>query len=225
MIKMFAAIGFGLLAGTHIWAEEPATGSLQWYAAKAKADGKTSLRIHPPIGIPVELRELSQALQEYMIVVATPTAKALDTRIDERLLTWYKLRIEETWKAHPRPDEFESISPPDRMFPFKQNEIAVCLAGGAATVDGIDLSAPFTPIKELTLGDRYVFFMIPYNSRRSALLQAQEDAVFKISSDGQLIPHGSPRSDRKELTLFQKDLLSRTAANVASLRVIVSEGQ
>lgn len=195
--------------------ETPLQGSLSWYAAKAKIEGRTDLTMTVSNGIPVRLNTWEEAFANYTIVVATPVATTVNTPDGYHIWTWYKLRLIDTLKEHPRPEKPEFAPTPEAFKPLGRDEFVTYLEGGTLRVDGVEIIQPLSPIPALTLGERYLLFVLPTSTNRSGVLHAGKNAVFHVSPADELEPVSSVSTN------FQKDLLRRSGKSLGVLKQIV----
>ena len=208
----------GLLAGvasSAVQSPSPAPGSIQWYVEKAKQKGDTAITVPAPLGIHAWIKSLDQALSTYQVAVAIPIASATESVECYHIYTWYKLRIVEELISHPNPDvPAESI--PKSVSPAKASEVVVRIPGGSLTVDGIKVTFVDHDEHLLTLNEKYLFFLSPDSSGRSAIFRCGSDSVFPIHSGNKI---ATPLENR---TPMQNDLDSATGGSLDALREFAS---
>jgi hypothetical protein len=166
----------------------PAYGSLRWQAAQAKAKGQTSVNVFTFADGVGGAGGVEDAFDYFTVVEATPLSSVVETRTYD-INTWYKFRIisllsRATKCAAP------CVAPPDAppgLLPVARNEIAVPVAGGTATVDGIVITnGSYWPTFEM--GCKYLLFISTGPKGGTvAFLSAGPSAAYKVDARGSII--------------------------------------
>ena len=170
--------------GAGVPEEQVNRGSLSWYAAQAKARGKTKIVIPAPLGIPAAVNSLDEAFSSaYTAVLARPVA--LKTYADKwEISTWYKFEIVEILVAKPSREGAPERIPQD-FLPLSAGEFVLKTGNGTAHVDGIEITSK-GDLPDFSFADTYLLFVEPDSSGNLVFLPLGDDGVFLVKANGTL---------------------------------------
>jgi hypothetical protein len=187
--------------------EPPQRGSLRWYAAQAKADGRRHVEIPGPQGLYAQVESLKEALSVYSVVVAKPVASRIYAQPD-RIVTWYKFQIVEQLYLQPEPDEIVRAFPTEFQ-PLGAGQFLMQVAGGKALVDGVEIEVK-SPLSNLSVDNKYVLFLLFDRSGKVATLQLGPAGVLVIKADQTIeTVTEQPTKIRKQIDELQLHRLDR----------------
>jgi hypothetical protein len=194
LVVLVGGLGFvtfsGLSGSTQQESQPPKRGRLQWHAAKAKKEGKQLVEI--PTGITDypgrKNKSIEQALTEYTVVIAEPTATYTNQVNDNNLLTWYKFNILDILTPVRTPPcvGCMTLTPPHEI-PINTNEVWIPRGGGTLVIDGVEIrqrEPGFPPFEE---GQRYLLFLMWYPNK-VATTAGGPVGVYKITEADKLAP-------------------------------------
>ncbi len=189
-------------------------GTIQWYANKAKQQGETSITVPGPVGIPEQITSLDQALSTYHAFLGTPISAQTQLIDPYHVVTWYKIKIDETLIAHPNP-EVPAQTLPTSLLPVASGEIVTYVPGGTVTMDGVKVTVTDQDTHLLTLNTKYLFLLAPDSSGKFASVRSGGNSVFTIRPDNNkiepLVANDGP---------MQVDFGASTAGSLDELRKI-----
>lgn len=169
-------------------------GTIAWYAAKAKAEGKTA--IDTGIAISPDFVDLSleTALQHYSVVLAQPLIARSYVEAGRSIVTWHKFRVLDII-SHRDPKTFnfalgdipEDIFP-NELLPVRANEILILRGAGAVEVDGIVVSSSEKNGPEFSSPEPVLLFLTLDRDRQVAKLPLGGKGVFHITDQDEVRP-------------------------------------
>ena len=169
-------------------------GRLRQAVLEAKAKSLTHIRIPPPASLPTGVDDIDTVAADYSVFVARPVRAVVSTVDSESIVTWYKLKIEETVlrQANVSADPLPELKIPAELLPLAANEFVMREAGGAVAIDGITVDEPRPINLGFTPGQRYLLFLYLEAGGTFAALAALGDGVFLVTPGGTLHPLARP---------------------------------
>ena len=196
--------------------EAPVVSSLPWYVARTKAEGRSSIVIPASHGIPAVLRTLEDALKFYSAVIVMPEAKSAGALDRFHIGTWYKMKVVDWIYQHAPQDDVDRGATPDAFKPVAKDELVTYVHGGSIVMEGVNLSTPFSTIPELSLGQKYLLFILVDPTGQFGYLHAGVNAVFTVTGSDWFDPLSKVPSK------FQEHLQNRTRSSLAILKAEAS---
>jgi hypothetical protein len=171
--------------------QEP-KGSLASAAAEAKKRGLSSIVVQIVIeGVDLPLRDLAKMSS---IVIATPLDRPPAQVVTPDIIrTWYALKVTDVLARRQAPSDGCSVASP-RSFVRGSDEIAIPLARGTTTIDGVSVTV-ISPEHLISFvpGERFLLFGDRCPSG-GFTLAAGELSVFQVTASGRLeFRHSEPR--------------------------------
>lgn len=215
-------------AGQDTQGNEPARGSLRWWAQKARSEGKSEITLPADIPLYPDAQDpLQVALMDSTVVLA----KLLDSKAagyEFRILTWRKYRIIEriTSQAHELPAERnedwqrEFALAPRSMLPLSPGEFLMPDEGGTATIDGVKITVGGDGAQELATGSRHLLFLI-FDSARQLGDGCYGPNSFYVIDDADTIHSRFPKYDSNGNALLQ-EIRQVTNGKLSDLRSLAA---
>lgn len=160
---------------------------------EAKREGKKRVIFPAPIGIPADVKSLSQAFDYYQVLVAQPIAQESYPQGDEDIITWHKFKIVENLSRansyHTSHEELEQILPKNISLPkLQDDEVVVPQAGGILNIDGVTLIQEVDEFPLLSAHQKYLLFLSKDPSEKIGKMELGPYGVFTISRNNSLDP-------------------------------------
>ena len=196
--KPVAALLSSLLAVSSASAQSgdppKADGRLRQAVLEAKANSLTQIRIPPPASLPTGVDDIDTVAADYTVIVARPVQTIVSTVDSESIVTWYKVKAEETVirQANVSADRLPELKIPPELLPLAANEFVMREAGGAVTIDGITVDEPRPINLGFIPGQRFLLFLDLEAGGTFAALAALGDGVYFVAPDGTLRPLARP---------------------------------
>jgi hypothetical protein len=203
--------------------------SLLEYVQKAKDEGKKKVVISAPIGIPLDVVSLSDALSKLSLIVVQPVAQKSYAQGEEDIITWIKFKIIEDLSQKEFTTALDNnltdVLPhevADALLPIGEDEILVPQAGGRLDWDGVTLISETSRFPLLSMDQRYLLFVERSHSGKIGRTQLGPHSVFTISEPGQINPllpkpHPVSRDIKRyygdSLNQMKKDIGKRSSQN------------
>jgi hypothetical protein len=160
---------------------------------EAKQQGKKRVVSPAPIGIPVDIKSLSEAFDNLQVFVVQPISQESYPQGDSDIVTWHKFQIIDDL-SHPNARqtshrELEKILPKNiALQDLSNDEVLICQAGGILNLDGVTLIQETDAFPLLSAHQKYLLFVSKNPSEKIAKLELGPFGVFAIDQDGQLSP-------------------------------------
>jgi len=178
-------------------------GTLKWHAEQAKKRGAKSIAIGEFPGLEEDIN-MDQALDRYTVITAIPVSSTVGVETDT-ILTWYKFKVlsvlSKAKECHPCNP---ALSIPSTLLPVSQDEIAIPISGGTATVDGVVITVQAAhPVIEMN--QQYLFFLgaMAGSNQVAPIAGGAQEWAFRIDTEGKL------HSVSNRVTRLSKDVMAK----------------
>jgi hypothetical protein len=117
------------------------TGSLRWYALKAKAEGETEVELSILACGPKDVSSITlcEALEEYSLVRGN--VKEVQTQVHENgINTWVRIELLEVLRNHPYSDDTPPNPPSEILSHMEPKDILVVYSGGSTNIEGVKVT-------------------------------------------------------------------------------------
>lgn len=132
---------------------------------------------------------LDAALSRYTVVEATPVSKKSYVLDQYGIGTWYRFRIDRTFKQNPLPacSTCGAMPDPPADTPaLNWNEMMVLRAGGVQVVDGVTFFVNAADFPDFSLNQKYLLFIDYDASKKVGLVSVGPPGVFMVNGSGGL---------------------------------------
>lgn len=189
-VVLFALIGGVGVTRITTSEQTPDVGTLQWYAANAKAHGKTEMDFDAGWDNYAVARKLRDAIPYYSIVRVKLLGSVPDVVDSTRITTWWRFKVLETLSEQtiyncagcPQPPV-----PPLSIAPVV-GELLIRKKGGTAIVDGVRLTSIDHQVPDFDSNHEYVLFLSLNASKTVGNLAMGPCGVFAVQVNGALTP-------------------------------------
>jgi len=159
----------------------------------ARQQGKNRVVFPAPIGIPFHVKSLSEAFDNFQVLVVQPISQESYPQGDSDIVTWHRLKvIDDLSHANARQtshQELEGLLPRNiALQDIGNDEVLVRQAGGILNIDGITLIQETDRFPLLSIHQRYLLFLSRSRSEKIASMELGPDGVLAIDQKGQLSP-------------------------------------
>lgn len=173
-----------LMLLTAAYGGDDLSGSIRWFAARAKANGETSVELSTPKEFVAVPGDLASAARHSSVVVADLVEQCTTVETYE-LITWTKYHIRERLGLYNKIERSRVTPMPDCMTPPLESEFITAEGWGTAVIDGITVVAPSPhPSDILPTSEPRLLFVIFLDNGNSAALAYSQASQFSIKSDG-----------------------------------------
>lgn len=190
-------------------------GTLQWRADKAVKEGKGAVIIPAPLVEYVGGTDDTEfVLSNYSVVIAHPIqSKAVVVDDDEAIVTWYKLKKQESLQERPALPNIPQPTgnPPQSLLPVKEDEFLIVTYGGTVNVKGVNITMANSQMPSFANGKSYLL-LISYTPSGIAHLWGGPMGIFAVLADGSIEPTGETNNQAQDF------IKSRFGNTVASLK-------
>jgi hypothetical protein len=160
---------------------------------EAKQQGKKRLVFPAPIGIPVDIKSLSEAFDNLQVLVVQPISQESCPQGDSDIITWHKFKIiGDLSHANARQTshrDLEELLPKNiALQDLGNDEVLIPQAGGILNLDGVTLIQETNQFPLLSPHQKYLLFVSKNPSEKIAKMELGPFGVFAIDQDGQLTP-------------------------------------
>jgi hypothetical protein len=160
---------------------------------EAKQQGKKRLVFPAPIGIPAHINNLSEAFDNFQVLVVQSVSQESFPQGDSDIVTWYKFKIiDDLSHANARQTshrELEKVLPRSlALQDLNNDEVLIRQAGGVLNLDGVTLIQETDDFPPLSGHQKYLLFLSKSPSEKIARMEFGPFGVFVIDQDGQLLP-------------------------------------
>lgn len=159
----------------------------------AKQKGKKRVVFPAPIGIPLEIRSLSEAFDNLQVLVVQPVSQQSYSQGDSDIITWHRFKIiDDLSHANARltPNRnLEEILPKNiTLQDLGNDEVLIPQAGGILNLDGVTLIQETHRFPLLSAHQQYLLFVSKHPSGKLAEMEYGPFGVLVIDQNGQLSP-------------------------------------
>ena len=169
-------------------------GTIAWYAAKAKAEGKTAIDIGNFVSPGIVDLSLESAIQVHSLVLAQPLAANSYVESGRSIVTWHKFRLLELIsRREARPFELSLKDVPqdiypNELLPLGPKEFLVLRGAGAVIVDGVVVSSGKENSPEFSSPQPVLLFVSLDRLGQVAKLPLGGKGVFHIAEQDKIRP-------------------------------------
>lgn len=160
---------------------------------EARRQGKNRIVFPAPLGIPAHVKSLSEAFDNFEVLVVQPISQESCPQGDSDIVTWHRFKvIDDLSHANARQtshQELEALLPKNiALQDIGNDEVLVRQAGGILNIDGVTLIQETNDFPLLSTHQRYLLFLSKSRSEKIARMELGPDGVLAIDQEGQLSP-------------------------------------
>jgi hypothetical protein len=200
----------------------PRTGSLRWYAAQAKQQGKThiTLLVQPHY---IGVSDLNTVTSNYSSFVGEllATSTVWDETSDY-ISTWYKFRTTErlTQRTYYSCSECSPATPPSELLPLQQGEFLVPLPGGSVFIDDVIVESALPDFTDIIVGQKYLLFLNFDEANKVGYLSMGPRGALLVTSQGTFAPVVSVPEGETEV--ISSGLATQYNNSLSQLRAVLN---
>jgi hypothetical protein len=160
---------------------------------EARQQGMKRVVFPAPIGIPAEVRSLSEAFDTFQVLVVQPISQESYPQGDSDIITWHKFKIiDDLSHANARQTphrNLKEILPKNiALQDLNDDEVLIPQAGGILNLDGVTLIQETNAFPLLSAHQNYLLFLSKNPSEKIAEVELGPFGVFVIDQNDQLSP-------------------------------------
>lgn len=196
---------------------------VQWYVQKAKAANKKEIILPAPhidYGGNTLSMNLDKALSFYSLIVAEPYEEHQYLVDDDKIVTWYKFKIDEKLFINNKPACPFCTPPliPADLQPIGDNEFVASKNGGSIVIDGVKVTTYDESFPQLQIGRKYLLFVSMYPSK-VAEIGMGHNGVFDLTDNENM------RSINDRFHPVKKELNEKFGNSLSNLRTHINSNQ
>jgi hypothetical protein len=178
--------------------DAPDKGTIAWHARLARAEGKRRVILHGPhVEYGTAVSSIDEAIKYLGVVVAQPIDKKTlisstnELYRDNRIKTWYKFKVLQTYSQKPLPTcshcgKYKSSRIPQDMLPLNSDEILIETYGGSVEIDGIEITMVDNEIPVFSESQQYLLFIQTDESGQVGMLRMGAVGIYRVDHSGTL---------------------------------------
>ncbi len=201
LVALLIVIPIMMVVGNRTQREQPASdtifsrqaATLTERVQEAKQQGKKRVVFPAPIGVPVDIKNLSDAFDNLQVLVVQPISQESYPQGDSDIITWHRFKIvNDLSHANARQTshrDLEKILPKNiALQDLSDDEVLIPQAGGILSLEGITIIQETNAFPLLSTHQEYLLFVSKNPFERIAKMEMGPFGVLVINQNGQLSP-------------------------------------